>query len=82
MWTLLAERGRADGVTVDCRTIDSLVTELGDPAVVKIDVEGAELDVLRGASATIQRVSPALVVEFANPRNVEVARGNSRTTLA
>lgn len=74
MWTLIAERGKTDGVSVSCRSIDSLVKELGDPTVVKIDVEGAELDVLRGAIATIRRVSPKFVVEFANPNNVAVAR--------
>lgn len=34
-----------------------------DPAVVKIDVEGAELGVLRGLSATLERSRPVLLVE-------------------
>jgi FkbM family methyltransferase len=74
MWTLVAERGDANGVTVDCRTIDTLAADLGDPAIIKIDVEGAELDVLRGGLATIQRTRPTLVVEFAAPEYVGPAR--------
>jgi FkbM family methyltransferase len=74
MWTLVAERGETDGVNVVCRTIDSLANDLGDPAVIKVDVEGAELEVLRGGLATIQRSAPTLVVEFAVPELVGQAR--------
>jgi FkbM family methyltransferase len=74
MWTLVAERANTDGVTVRCRTIDSLASELGDPEVIKVDVEGAELDLLRGGLATIQLAKPTLVVEFAAPEFVDSAR--------
>lgn len=47
-------------VTVDLRRLD----ELGlDPSFVKIDVEGAELGVLRGMRETIARRHPVLMVE-------------------
>jgi FkbM family methyltransferase len=74
MWTLVAERASTGGVTVRCRTIDSLASDLGDPEVIKVDVEGAELDVLRGGLATIQLAKPTLVVEFAAPEFVDAAR--------
>jgi FkbM family methyltransferase len=74
MWTLVAERGERDGVSVVCKTIDTLASDLGDPAVIKVDVEGAELDVLRGGLATIARSTPTLVVEFAVPELVGQAR--------
>jgi FkbM family methyltransferase len=74
MWTLVAERGEFPGVDVACRTIDSLASDLGDPDAIKIDVEGAELDVLRGGLATIERSHPTLVVEFAVPEYVQTAR--------
>lgn len=47
----------------------TLDAELGRraPALIKIDVEGAELDVLRGASASITRHRPALIVEVNDP---------------
>ena len=74
MWTLVAERGEKHGIDVACRTIDTIASDIGDPAVIKIDVEGAELDVLRGGLATISRSRPTLVVEFAAPEYVAPAR--------
>jgi FkbM family methyltransferase len=74
MWTLVAERGELDGVAVECRSIDTLALTLGDPDMIKIDVEGAELDLLRGGLATIARVRPTMIVEFAVPHDVGAAR--------
>ncbi len=51
--------------TVPLRRLDTLWAERGEPDVsfVKIDVEGAEVDVLRGASRLLDRCRPALIVE-------------------
>jgi len=51
--------------TVRGRPIDDVMAELGLTRVdvIKIDVEGAELMVLRGAAQTIRRFHPKLVVE-------------------
>jgi FkbM family methyltransferase len=51
--------------TVRGRPIDDVVMELGVQRldVLKADVEGAELIVLRGASKTLQRFHPKLVLE-------------------
>jgi len=51
---------------VDLVAIDDLVAqkELEPPAVVKIDVEGAELDVLKGMTKTIQAYKPSLIYEI------------------
>ena len=38
------------------------------PKVIKIDVEGFELEVLKGASETIKRFQPILIVEFSEIR--------------
>jgi FkbM family methyltransferase len=56
------------GAPVDTVTVDQLVDELHLERVdlVKIDVEGFELDVLEGASATVATHRPVLVVEL-NP---------------
>jgi FkbM family methyltransferase len=51
--------------TVAVRTIDELVYEGSRPApsLIKVDVEGAELMVLRGASQTIDALGPAWLIE-------------------
>ena len=54
-----------EGLAVRAWTIDELVAARGWPAIslVKIDVQGAEVRVLRGARATIARFHPRLFVE-------------------
>ena len=49
-------------IVVPVRTLDSFEFERVD--AIKIDVEGAELDVLRGATATLERAHPLLLVEI------------------
>jgi FkbM family methyltransferase len=58
--------------TVRGRPIDDVLPELGLTRVdvVKVDVEGAELLVLRGAARTLRRFHPKLVVEVV-PRQLE-----------
>lgn len=51
-------------VTVQCVTLDSLFQHAGqDPEFIKIDVEGAEMNVLRGAVEILSRSFPALFFE-------------------
>ena len=56
----------AGSLRVPTVTIDELVTggRILPPAVVKIDVEGAELDVIRGMARTIELYAPVLVCEL------------------
>ena len=51
--------------TVPVRTIDELTYEgtRPTPSLIKVDVEGAELMVLRGASRTIAEIAPAWLIE-------------------
>ena len=52
-------------VTVRVRPLDTVIEELGhSPDVIKIDVEGAELLVLRGAVKCLERHKPVLVCEM------------------
>jgi FkbM family methyltransferase len=70
MMTLAPDRSRASSLTylddeageeVEIVTIDSL--ELAACHLIKIDVEGMELDVLRGASKTIRKHRPLIYME-------------------
>jgi FkbM family methyltransferase len=62
--------------TVTARRLDTLCGEhqLPTPAVIKIDVEGAEAHVIRGALSTLRRASPAIVCEL---HSVDAAVGVS-----
>ncbi len=77
-WSRLEEFGEHPDtervLEVETVAIDDLVEsgELPPPALVKIDVEGAELAVLDGMRATIERHRPAIVCEL-HDTNAEVA---------
>jgi hypothetical protein len=43
--------------------IDTLAKTLSPPAVLKTDVEGAQVNVLEGGEATISKYRPAMLVE-------------------
>jgi len=51
-----------DGKAVQVKTLDEF--EIDDLGFLKIDAEGAEHRILQGASATIQRCKPTLLVEI------------------
>lgn len=55
-----------DVALVHCTTLDSLLKNLGLDRVdlIKIDVEGAELSVLKGAAWTLQELKPSIVLEL------------------
>jgi FkbM family methyltransferase len=54
--------GIAEEITVDIRTLDSF--GLSDIDLIKIDVEGLEESVLKGARDTLRRNTPSLIVEI------------------
>jgi FkbM family methyltransferase len=65
MWTLVREMGEDSSIEVSCTTIDEQADVLGKPTLIKVDVEGAEVDVLRGASRLFaSERPPSLIVEF------------------
>ena len=62
-------------IKVELRKVDSLVKELGSkPSLLKIDVEGFELEVLRGASDLLSSRRPTLIIEV-HPRQLELSGG-------
>jgi FkbM family methyltransferase len=56
------ERGDPELIAVEVSTLDAEVGDLS-PAVVKIDVEGAELAVLEGGRSMLTRAKPLLIFE-------------------
>ena len=73
---LLESRSSIDDATVAQTTIDDLTKEFRPPMLIKIDVEGLELEVLRGAAATLREHRPTVVVEahFSGLADATVAR--------
>ncbi|MDQ3630423.1 MAG: FkbM family methyltransferase [Actinomycetota bacterium] len=65
---------------VPLRALDALVSagEVGRPDLIKVDVEGHEFDVLRGARETIREASPTIVFEL----NERAARAAGWTLAA
>lgn len=59
---------RAKQTTIPCRTIDSII---GDESIdlIKLDVEGSELFALEGATHTIERCQPNMIVSLYHKTN-------------
>ena len=77
----LSAEGESVGERVRVTTLDRVVEDERLPRVdvVKIDVEGAEVEVLRGARRTLERFRPLLLVEL-NPSAL-AARGSGARAL-
>ena len=62
---VLKHRGEQGSIRVKTRTVDSTVHELKLSKVdlIKIDVEGAEVEVIEGAKSTLTRFNPIIVAE-------------------
>jgi FkbM family methyltransferase len=74
MWSLVDGGGGGAGETVDCTTIDAMVRQLGAPNLMKVDVEGAECEVLEGGRYLLGQHSVRLIVEFLTSQGLERAR--------
>ena len=53
---------KGEGMDVSCERLDDIYT--GIPSIMKIDVEGHELQVLKGATDTIKKHKPVLLIEI------------------
>jgi FkbM family methyltransferase len=63
-WGKVAEDPDGEAIRVPQRTLDECANELGAPDLVKVDVEGAELEVLEGARGVISERKLAMIIEF------------------
>jgi FkbM family methyltransferase len=67
---------------VSCVSLDGYLAKHGNPKIsfIKIDVEGAEMGVLRGAESVLSLYHPQLIVEFCEP--MQAAFGYSCSEIA
>ena len=79
-WGMLTSVGKAPekssgSIEVKVRTLDSLCGPgaLPYPDLMKIDVEGAEVELLEGAAATIAACRPLLIIELHNTNDTVLA---------
>lgn len=63
--------GRMAAETVRCCRLDSVIRPELPVGLIKIDVEGHEIPVLRGAAGTVRRWRPHLVLEANTPHHRE-----------
>jgi FkbM family methyltransferase len=59
--------------TIQLKKLDNFVTEqnLTPPNVMKIDVEGAELQVLKSAEKTIKKYLPTIIIEYSENTSID-----------
>jgi FkbM family methyltransferase len=66
----------AQEITVDSCSLDDLLFArgMGRPQLLKIDVEGAEWEVLRGAERTLRELRPAILCEVHKSEDIDPIR--------
>jgi FkbM family methyltransferase len=64
--------GVRERVTVPTLTLDTLIEFAPRPSFVKIDVEGAELSVLKGAARLLREIRPTVYIEVGREYSAEV----------
>jgi FkbM family methyltransferase len=57
-------------IQVSCVTLDHYFASADRLDLIKIDVEGHEMDVLRGAEAVLRRLAPLIIFEFGTAGNL------------
>jgi len=67
-------RSKSELTRVKAVTIDEMADKFGGPTHIKVDVEGHELAVLRGARATLSHSSPVLFLELHNEMVISEGR--------
>jgi len=66
--SLVIHSENSTGFEVDVKTLDEVIQNDFQPKMIKIDVEGFEFQVLKGAAKTIENAKPILIIEFSVSR--------------
>ena len=66
--SLIVKTNDSIAFDIEIHQLDNKIPTNLQPKIIKIDVEGFELEVLKGASETIKRFQPILIVEFSEIR--------------
>ncbi len=66
--SLVIHSENSTGFVVDVKTLDEVIQNDFQPKMIKIDVEGFEFQVLKGATNTIKNCKPILIIEFSVSR--------------
>ena len=70
-------------IEVPATTLDSFFTPAArPPAIIKIDVEGAEFKVIRGGTGLLRRAAPAVVLEYLEPKRHNTGHQQAAALLA
>jgi FkbM family methyltransferase len=72
--TLMATRDTGQGIPVRCVALDDFIQSATPPDAIKCDVEGAELEVLRGAESLLKTRQPWILGEMHSQANDAAAR--------
>jgi FkbM family methyltransferase len=67
--SLVIHAENATGFEVDVKTLDEVIQNDFQPKMIKVDVEGFEFQVLKGATNTIKNCKPILIIEFSVSRD-------------
>lgn len=62
----------ASKISIETKRLDSFKGEKLVPSLIKVDVEGHELEVLEGAEAIIAQVKPIMIIESFPPKQMNV----------
>lgn len=65
------------GLNVRLVTLDNIINKIGIPKFIKVDVEGAELEVINGLSSAVDSLSLEVIPEFAESIYICVDRLSS-----
>ena len=73
-WVERYLNGSAKEILVKTTTMDEIVKQGKQPSLVKIDVEGHEIEVLEGSNETLAQAKPLLIIESFPPKQNRVIK--------